>query len=81
MHRRNQDELKLRDAAPVGIHRAARLLALPASVIVIGLGYLLIWSVSPDAPLEEVIGKTRLGVLLTILGGALLALWLYRSSK
>ncbi|MDP2688756.1 MAG: hypothetical protein Q8P48_01465 [Deltaproteobacteria bacterium] len=81
MDRRSQEELKLRDAAPVSIYRALRLLALPASVLVIGLGYFFIWSVSPDTPLEEVVGKTRLGVIFAVLGAALLALWLHRSSK
>ena len=82
MDKQSQKEyLESRSAAPVGIYRALYLLALPLSLLVIGAGYLLIWSVSPDAPLETVIAKTRLGIILTILGGALFAFWLYRSSK
>ena len=76
-----KEYLESRSAAPVGIYRAIRLLVLPLSLLVIGAGYLLIWSVSPDAPLETVLTKTRLGIMLTILGGALFAFWLYRSSK
>ena len=82
MDKQNQkDYLESRSAAPVGIYRALYLLALPLSLLVIGAGYFLIWSVTPDAPLETVITKTRLGIILTILGGALFAFWLYRSSK
>lgn len=82
MDRQSQKEyLESRSAKPVGLYRAARLLWLPVSLLVIGAGYFLIWSVAPDAPLETVLTRTRLGIILTILGGALFALWLYRSSK
>ena len=76
-----KDYLKSRNTAPLGLYRAVRLLGLPVSLLVIGAGYFLIWSVTPDAPLETVLTKTRLGIILTILGGALFAFWLYRSSK
>lgn len=76
-----KDYLASRSAAPLSLYRAIRLLLLPVSLIVIGAGYFLIWSVTPDSPLETVITKTRLGIILTILGGALFAFWLYRSSK
>jgi len=76
-----KDYLESRNLKQVGLHRAFRLLALPAVLLVIGAGYLLILSVGPDTPLEAVIARTRLGVLLTILGGAFFALWLYRASK
>jgi len=76
-----KDYLESRGVKPVGIYRALRLLGLPVSLLVIGAGYLLIWSVAPDTPLETVLTKTRLGIMLTILGGSLFALWLYRSSK
>lgn len=65
----------------MSFYRAFKLLALPVSLLVIGAGYFLIWSVGPASPLEEVIDRTRLGVILTILGGALFALWLHRSSR
>jgi len=76
-----KDYLASRSAAPLSLYRAIRLLLLPVSLLVIGAGYFLIWSVTPDSPLEMVITKTRLGIILTILGGALFAFWLYRSSK
>jgi len=76
-----KDYLESRNLKQVGLRRALRLLALPVALLVIGAGYLLIWSIGPDTPLEEVLTRSRLGVLLTILGGALFALWLYRSTK
>lgn len=76
-----KDYLESRGAAPAGRYRAVRLLLLPLSLLVIAAGYILIWTVATDTALEDVITKARLGVLLTIAGGALFALWLYRSSK
>ncbi|MFQ5736716.1 MAG: hypothetical protein ACE5GY_07620 [Thermodesulfobacteriota bacterium] len=81
MDRRSREGLEKRNAATTVVCRAARLLALPAALLVAASGYLVIWSVSPAAPLDEVLWKTRLGMVLTIAGGALVALWLYRSSK
>lgn len=76
-----KDYLESRGSAQVGLYRGVRLLLLPVSLLVIAAGYILIWTVAPDTPLEDVIARARLGVLLTIAGAALFALWLYRSSK
>jgi hypothetical protein len=81
VHRQRHDDLERQNVAPVSFPKAVRLLLLPASVAVLFLGYYLIWSIAPDAPLEEVIRKTRLGLVLTISGAALLALRVYGTSK
>lgn len=79
--RQRHNDLERRNAAPINFSKAVRLLAMPASMAALFLGYFLIWSISPDAPLEEVMRKTRLGLALTISGAALLALWVYGTSK
>ncbi len=50
-------------------------------ILLVLVGYYLIYSISPDSALEEVIRHTRLGIILTFLGSASLMIYIFRRSR
>lgn len=65
----------------VVVHQLIRAAIPVFSLLFILSGYCLIWRLSPDSHLTEVIARTRAGIILTILGGIMLMIWLHRISK
>ncbi len=60
---------------------AIPLLTLLLAVISIVSGYYFLLSTSPDLPLEHVINRTQWGIVLTLIGGILVMIHIFRRSK
>ena len=63
------------------IHRVFKVVLPALSILSILSGYYLIWSISPDSLLTEVIVKTKTGIFLTLSGGITLVIGLRRILK
>lgn len=47
-------------------------------LLLISTGYYLMWSLSPDSELREIVYYTKLSIVLTLAGGAFFAIDMYR---
>src|SRR3990172_1828065 len=65
----------------VVVHQFLRAAIPLFSLLSILSGYYLIWRLSPDSLLTEVIARTRAGIILTIMGGVTLMIWMHRILK
>jgi len=65
----------------VVVHQFLRAAIPLFSLLSILSGYYLIWRLSPDSLLTEVIARTRAGIILTIIGGVTLMIWMHRILK
>jgi cell division septal protein FtsQ len=63
------------------IHRVFKVVLPALSILSILSGYYLIWNISPDSLLTEVIVKTKTGIFLTLFGGIMLVIGLRRILK
>ena len=63
------------------LHQAFKIVLPALSLLSILSGYYLIWSISPDSLLTEVIVKTKTGIFLTLFGGIMLVIGLRRILK
>jgi lipopolysaccharide export LptBFGC system permease protein LptF len=57
------------------------LILLLLSLITIIVGYYLLLSLSPDATLEEAVRRAWAGTILTLIGGILVIIYIFRRSK
>ena len=65
----------------VVVHQLLRVAIPVFSLLSILSGYYLIWRLSPDSLLTEVIARTRAGIILTIMGGIMLMIWMHKILK
>ena len=63
------------------VYQILRLVLPYLSFIFILSGYYVIWSITPDSLISEVVSKTRIGIFLTIFGGVMLMIWMHRTLK